>query len=411
VGEALSAFERAAPASVAALGSMVLGIADGGFFARTWGPTIVAFVVAVELALLVYSRVELSWLELAVLALLGAFVGWSALSAVWSVDSTVSLREAERALLYLVALLAMLLMTRRGFSVALAYGVLGAATFVSWYGLVEYLVARPPFDPFEGTLLFEPLGYANAVGILAAIGAVLSCGLALEASSFAQAVARAVPLAVLIPTLVLTESRGAWAGMAVALVVLVALRFRLRRAHVIALVALLAIGVALVVWSSGGDFYGERPTFWRIAWRDYRDNPALGSGAGTYVYAWGGTLTPSGGVAVDAHSLYLESLAELGPVGLALLTGTLGLPLLAIRRSGLATVAGAAYVAFLVHAAIDFDWEMPAVTLAALGCAAILLVEQREDTTLVRVSTRLRVATALLAAAVAIAVLAGGTFP
>jgi O-antigen ligase len=386
---------------------MMLAFADGGFFERAWGPSIVAFAAAVELALLVSSHIELSRLELAVLALLGAFVGWSALSAAWSADSTASLREAERGLLYLVALLAMLLATRRGRSSALPYGVLASATFVSLYGLVEYLVARPPFDPVESTLLFEPLGYANAAGILAAIGIALSLGLVLLAASPAQAAARGLPLAVLIPTLVLTESRGAWAALAVASVVLVALRFRLRRAHVIVLLAALAIGGGISVWSAGTDFYGERPSYWRVAWRDFRDNPALGSGAGTYVLAWGTTLSPAGYVATDAHNLYLESLAEVGPVGLALLAAALGLPLLALRRGGIATAAGAAYVAFLLHAGVDWDWEMPAVTLAALGCAATLLVAQREEGLFVRVSARWRAATALAVAAVAVAVLVG----
>ena len=389
---------------------MALGLADGGFSARAWGPSIVAFAAAVEVALLVYSRVELSRVEVAVLALLGAFAGWSGLSAVWSPDRAASLREAERALLYVVALLAMLLVARLGSPYALLVGVLVAATVVSLYGLIEYLVARPPFNPAEGTLLFEPMGYANAAGILAAIGAVVCCGLVLQASWFLQSLRRALPLAVLLPTLALTESRGALVALVIALVVLVVIRFRLRRAHVIALVGALAIAGSVVVLSARSDFYGERPSYWRVAWRDYRHNPALGSGAGTYVRAWAGTRTPSGHIALDAHNLYLETLAEVGPVGLTLLAAALALPLLAIRRGGMATVAGAAYLAFLVHAGVDWDWEMPAVTLAALGCVAALLVAQREDTTLLRVSAGWRAATALSTAAVAVAVLSAATF-
>ena len=47
----------------------------------------------------------------------------------------------------------------------------------------------------------------------------------------------------------------------------------------------------------------------------------------------------------------------------------LGVPLSAVRRarsSPFGSVALAAYVAFLVHASIDWDWEMPAMTLTAL---------------------------------------------
>ncbi len=410
MGEALPGLDRVGPASIAAFGAIALGIADGGFFERSWAPAIVAFAAAVEVALLVYSSVELSRLEIAVLLLLGAFVAWSALSAGWSDDPTASLREAERSLLYLVALLAMLLATRRGDSWMLVFGVLLAATFVSLYGLIQYLAARPPTDPVEGTLLFEPLGYANAAGILAAIGIAISVGLVLYSTSFRDGLARALPLVVLVPTLALTDSKGSWAALAVALVVLIAVRFRLRRAHLALLVAALAIAGTLVIWSGGSGFWGERPSYWRVGWREYRDNPALGSGAGTYVRFWRGTQSPTGRIALDAHNLYLETLAELGPVGLALLVGALALPLLAIRRGGAATVAGAAYIAFLVHAGIDWDWEMPAVTVAALGCAAALLVAQRQNRALVPVSPRVRAMTAFSIAALAIAVLAVAIF-
>jgi O-antigen ligase len=254
------------------------------------------------------------------------------------------------------------------------------------------------------------LGYANAAGILAVIGIVISVGLVLDSSSFREGLVRALPLVVLIPTLALTDSKGSWAALVVALVVLGTVRFRLRRAQVVLLVAALAVVGAVVVWSAGSGFWGERPSYWRVGWHEYRDNPALGSGAGTYVRFWGGTQSPTGRIALDAHNLYLETLAELGPVGLALLVAALALPLLAIRRGGAATVAGAAYVAYLVHAGIDWDWEMPAVTLAALGCAAALLVAQREGQGLVELSPRWRAAAGFSTAVVAVALLAVAIF-
>jgi hypothetical protein len=74
----------------------------------------------------------------------------------------------------------------------------------------------------------------------------------------------------------------------------------------------------------------------------------------------------------DAHSLYLETLAELGLLGLALLGLALAPPLLAAFRGASAAAAGG-YVAFLVHAGLDWDWELPAVTLAGLLCGAALI--------------------------------------
>ncbi len=118
-----------------------------------------------------------------------------------------------------------------------------------------------------------------------------------------------------------------------------------------------------------------RSELWQVAWDDYRDHPLLGSGPGTYEQYWN-QHRPLQHKVRDAHNLYLEVLAELGPVGLLLLLLALGAPLVAgvlARGHPLAPLALAAYAAFLVHAAVDWDWEMTAVTIAALACAAALL--------------------------------------
>jgi cytochrome c-type biogenesis protein CcmH/NrfG len=86
-------------------------------------------------------------------------------------------------------------------------------------------------------------------------------------------------------------------------------------------------------------------------------------------------------------------LAELGVVGLALLLVALTAPLVAalkVRRRALIPAAFGAYVAFLAHAAGDWDWEMPAVTLAALFCACGLLLAAR-GRDIEPIATRLRV--------------------
>ena len=118
-----------------------------------------------------------------------------------------------------------------------------------------------------------------------------------------------------------------------------------------------------------------RAELWEAAWHDYEDHPLLGSGPGTYEQYWN-AHRPLQHKVRDAHSLYLEVLAELGPIGLALLLVALGAPLVAAflaRGSPFAPVAMAAYAAYLVHAAVDWDWEMGAVTLTALAIAAALV--------------------------------------
>lgn len=124
--------------------------------------------------------------------------------------------------------------------------------------------------------------------------------------------------------------------------------------------------VSVRLFSTAGS---SRSDYWRVAWEAYADEPALGDGAGTFARTWLAER-PIPQPATDAHSLYLETLAELGPVGLALLLVALGAPLAGNRSP----VALAPYVAFIAHAGQDWVWELPAVTVAGLACGAAMIV-------------------------------------
>ncbi len=124
---------------------------------------------------------------------------------------------------------------------------------------------------------------------------------------------------------------------------------------------------------------GQRIPQWKVAWHEYVAHPWLGSGLGSYLRFWD-EYRPIQTQVINVHNLYLETLAELGPLGLGLLLVALLAPLVAVlkaRRRALVPAAAAAYVAFLAHAAVDWDWQMPAVTLAALFCASGLLIAAR----------------------------------
>jgi hypothetical protein len=124
-----------------------------------------------------------------------------------------------------------------------------------------------------------------------------------------------------------------------------------------------------------------RLPLWRVAVHEFEAHPVAGGGPGSYEQEWLRHRTISAKVR-DAHSLYLETLAETGVVGMALLGLALLAPLLALRRARrepLATAALAAYVAFLIHAVADWDWELSGLTLAAILCGSALLVASRPD--------------------------------
>jgi hypothetical protein len=88
-------------------------------------------------------------------------------------------------------------------------------------------------------------------------------------TSSREALLRALPLAVLIPTLALTQSRGSWAALAAGLAVLLTARFRLRRGRVLALAVALAAGASVIELLTGSGFFGERSSYWRVAWHEY----------------------------------------------------------------------------------------------------------------------------------------------
>ena len=119
-----------------------------------------------------------------------------------------------------------------------------------------------------------------------------------------------------------------------------------------------------------------RLDMWESALDDAQAHPALGSGAGTFERWWLEHRDVPMKVR-DAHGLYFETLAELGPVGLAGLLAVIGMPLVAAvraRRNPLVAPALAGFVAVAVHAGIDWDWEVPAVMIAGLTCAGVLLL-------------------------------------
>jgi len=134
-----------------------------------------------------------------------------------------------------------------------------------------------------------------------------------------------------------------------------------------------------------GSLQSHRYDYWRVAGGAFAAHPVAGVGAGGFRVEWL-RERPFPEPAQDAHSLYVETAAELGLVGLAALALLLGGVALAARRAlrrapGAAAGPCAALAAWAMHAGIDWDWELPAVTLLAvvLAGACIAGAEAEED--------------------------------
>jgi O-antigen ligase len=124
-----------------------------------------------------------------------------------------------------------------------------------------------------------------------------------------------------------------------------------------------------------------RSDFWRVAIDSFREEPVIGTGAGTYQFDW--EKHRSIDVPVhNAHSLYLEAFAELGAIGgiivLALVAGILWWTFCAWRESRdeereLHAVALAALVAMAVAFGLDWFWQIVGMGSIFFGFAGIAI--------------------------------------
>jgi hypothetical protein len=125
---------------------------------------------------------------------------------------------------------------------------------------------------------------------------------------------------------------------------------------------------------------GTRSDLYRVAFDGFEAHPLHGDGAGGFTVRWMQDRRVYETVR-DAHSLELETLGELGAIGGLLLLGflvTLGWAAIRsrVRRAALprshAAAVGAACAVWVAHSAVDWDWQMPALTGCVLVLAATL---------------------------------------
>jgi tetratricopeptide (TPR) repeat protein len=502
--------DRAIAGGAALVTIFALAVGNGGYFATAWGWAALGLLWLAVIAFLTRSSVEVGALELLFVGGLAAFAAWIAIGIAWSEDVSQTVLELQRMLIYVAGALAFLLVVKRSNVRALLGGILAAIFLAAGYGLATRLFPDRlgRFDPdISVNRLAEPLGYWNALGLLAAFGVVLAIAFAARSESvYARALAGASTV-VLMTTFYFTFGRAVWITLGIAIAIAIALdprRLQLvttmlalapasaaaialasrsdalthtdvalsestadghRLALWVAVLSTAAAAAPLAIWLASRRLQLGRPVrlvygaalamvvlatavglfvhygppwslahraydsftapsatppqagstdlndrlfslgsngrveLWRVGWSDVKQNPWLGSGPGTFELQWYRDREIDLNVR-DAHSLYLEVLAETGPIGLAVLLLALLTPLAAAfraRANPLASVTAAAYAAYLLHAGQDWDWEMPVVTLTAI-LLGIALLRMRGETRERRLSMPARtVAVAALA--------------
>jgi hypothetical protein len=460
---------------VAALlaGPTVIAFFSGGYFEE---PRLVAAIVAWAVVILAALTVKrplpssrAGWLALGGLAGLAA---WTGISITWAPLRGPAFEDFQRLLMYVGMLLAAVALLRsRAAARAIDPALAGGALVVTLYGLSNRLlpgIVHLSHSASAGGRLEQPLTYWNAMGLLAALGFVLSARIGGDPSrpeswraaataacvplgvavyiSFSRGaiVALALGLAVLIlamPTRTQLRALGVVLGAvipaviaaglmpgvrglsgslgareaegAVMLVVLAALcgagafahtrfvrtappallRMPRRTPVYVALAVVIVAGAALAsaLHEKGGPTnpaFGanarrlgsvetNRTAYWGVALRTFSHHVLKGDGSASFQVNWlreRKIFDP----AKDAHSLYIETAAELGLVGLALLASLLwGVGESAVwahrRLPELSAGWIAALCAWAIHAGLDWDWEMPAVSLIALLLAGALI--------------------------------------
>ncbi len=290
----------------------------------------------------------------------------------------------------------------------LALPVLAATMYFTfsrgaWLALLAGFVAALAVDARRLQLLFA----SAALGVLPAAGVLLASrqtGLTRPGATFASAVHDGHQLA---PVLVLLAALSAAVAGALWLAERrISVPSSLRQAWAAVLVVVLLAGIGAVWTREGSPVHlaqrawhkvdsspsssgnngrlfdlssNGRLQLWHQAWDTFSAHPVAGVGGGTYWEQWANS---SHGVftATEGHGVYAETPAELGIIGLMLLLAVLVPPVVGAmraRRSPLVPFAFAAFAGWVVHAGVDWDWELMGVSGAALLCGVALIAAGR----------------------------------
>src|SRR5215203_485183 len=125
-----------------------------------------------------------------------------------------------------------------------------------------------------------------------------------------------------------------------------------------------------------GDLGSNRYDYWRVSVDVFADHPGTGTGAGNFIAPFLERRKADKST-IYSHSIWLETLAELGAVGfLALLAFAISLVLALIRAGGrpgvprwLVATAALPLAYLLIHGAIDWISVFPAVAAPAMALA------------------------------------------
>jgi O-antigen ligase len=282
------------------------------------------------------------------LVLLG-LLAWAALSITWAESPgdafETTYRLALNAMLFLIVFTAVA--TRKHVVWVLAAFLLGAAVS-ALYGIV---FPAPPDSIYD----IERLGGAGADPNELAFLMVASIAIAGAFAVWQKApLVRIAAFAVIgfcTATIFLSVSRSGLVSMGVALLAAVVIGGRWRKPALALLVIMTVSAFGYFTFYASpevreritlGEGGSGRTDIWSVGWRMVEDKPVAGVGAGNFQVSSIHYLLEPGAIQRDeyivdhpkvAHNIYLQVLAELGVVGLALLLAILAFSLVSAFRA------------------------------------------------------------------------------
>lgn len=340
------------------------------------------------------------------------FLAWTAASALWAQQSGEAFAAVTRygpnMLLLPIAYTAM---RRRRDALALVATFLAGALLSAMYG-----VAVGGGETGAGRLSGAGVD-ANELA-LTLVGAI-TLGAALALARSLPGLARwacAAGALLGVFAVLLTESRTGLVGLAAAVILGIVFAGRGRRLPMLAIGAVATLSLSFYVLAlapestrervlsqeRGSDGGSGRTDIWTVGWRMVEDKPIIGIGAGNFALTSVNYLLQPGDIRRDdfildepkvAHNIYLEVLAELGVIGLALFLAILGFALTCCLRAArlfaargdptLELVSRAAFAglgACLVAGSfISLQFSKPLWLLLALGPALLAMASNPPD--------------------------------
>jgi len=288
-------------------------------------------------------------------AILGALLGFGAISVLWSDSTSGTLVDLSR-YLQVVALLVITytaLQTRDDVRRLVGVFVLGVAISAA-YGLTH----RPTVDVSgDAARLTSTVGDANAIAAFIVAGLALAGALAFGSKRGPLTrPALAFAAAVMLAAFIYTGSRSGVLSLTAALFATVAFAGKRRpQALAVSLVAaVVALGVFVtfapasikerIATASSGQVSEKegRRSLWEVAWRMFEDQPVHGVGLGSFRTSSAhyvlepGALTRSDLVIdepQEPHNVYLQVLAEMGVIGESLFLCVLVFPIVSALRA------------------------------------------------------------------------------